>query len=156
MKNKTLKWHQKNIGKVARFKLNTCYNDNQTITPKMIIQKIVENKYTHDISYICVWFDKDGKNICKGSFAPSSLIVYDSKNEKKDNKNKTETKIEDKTNIVNINIDEIKELLPEALTTDGEHHKQWYLEQIANLIDIDIVNQAKVDMEEYYKNGIAP
>lgn len=27
-------------------------------------------------------------------------------------------------------------LLIQAVQTDGEHHKQWYLEQIANLIGV--------------------
>ena len=37
----------------------------------------------------------------------------------------------------------------DALVTDGEHHKQWYLEEIAKRLGIDIPNFA-------YDAGIAP
>ena len=32
----------------------------------------------------------------------------------------------------------IKELLTEALWTEGEHHKQWYLERIAESLGVDL------------------
>lgn len=36
----------------------------------------------------------------------------------------------------------IREIVEEAVFTDGEHHKQWYLVQIGDIIGID------VDLEE--------
>jgi hypothetical protein len=44
----------------------------------------------------------------------------------------------------------VKDLIICALTTDGEHHKQWYLEQIAKVLGIELV--AELD----YEKGIAP
>lgn len=41
----------------------------------------------------------------------------------------------------------LKALLNEAVTTDGDHHKQWFLEKIADIF--------KVKLEEHEK-GIAP
>jgi len=46
-------------------------------------------------------------------------------------------------------IEQIEETNIEALLTDGNHHKQWYLEAIAKLLKIDL-NQ--ID----YDKGIAP
>ena len=43
----------------------------------------------------------------------------------------------------------IRELVSDGLQTDGEHHKQWYLSQIGDLIGIDIY----IDEED---RGIAP
>ena len=42
----------------------------------------------------------------------------------------------------------IAELINTALATDGGHHKQWYLEQIAHYLELPIT----VD----YERGIAP
>lgn len=44
--------------------------------------------------------------------------------------------------------DDLQHLIEEALTTDGAHHKQWYIEQIASEMDV------KVGFE--YEKGIAP
>ena len=44
---------------------------------------------------------------------------------------------------------ETKTLITEALYCDGGHHKQWYLEEIAKSMGLDISNW---DIEE----GIAP
>lgn len=41
----------------------------------------------------------------------------------------------------------IKELLEDAVCTDGAHHKQWYLEQIAEALNIDLPE---------HEEGIAP
>ena len=43
----------------------------------------------------------------------------------------------------------IKDLIMDALSIDGEHHKQWYLEEIARRLGLDIPNFA-------YEEGIAP
>ena len=43
----------------------------------------------------------------------------------------------------------VQELIEDALLTSGEHHKQWYLEEIAKELGIDI---SELDHEE----GIAP
>lgn len=45
-------------------------------------------------------------------------------------------------------IDEICQLIILALLTDGAHHKQWYLEQMADVLGIQ--------MEVEYKPGVAP
>jgi len=45
----------------------------------------------------------------------------------------------------------IKDLIIEALLTDGEHHKQWYLEQIAKKIGLDLKH-----FKGQYDKGIAP
>jgi hypothetical protein len=42
----------------------------------------------------------------------------------------------------------LKDLIERGLTTDGAHHKQWYLEQIADQFELDIY----IDHEP----GIAP
>jgi len=42
----------------------------------------------------------------------------------------------------------LRNILNEALATDGEHHKQWYLHQIAKLY--------KIDIDEDVEQGIAP
>ena len=44
---------------------------------------------------------------------------------------------------------EVLGLIRVALITDGAHHKQWCIEQIAELLDLDIS-----DLE--YEKGIAP
>ena len=43
----------------------------------------------------------------------------------------------------------VKELILDGLLTDGGHHKQWYLEEIAKALDIDLSN-------EEYEEGVAP
>jgi len=43
----------------------------------------------------------------------------------------------------------VQELIEEALQTDGDHHKQWYLEQIAKELEIDL---SSIN----YDGGIAP
>jgi len=48
----------------------------------------------------------------------------------------------------------VKEIIS-ALTTDGAHHKQWYLERIFRIICTDeYVNEAKEHFE--WEDGIAP
>lgn len=44
---------------------------------------------------------------------------------------------------------EIEQLIIAGLCTDGAHHKQWYLEQIAKLLGIDL---SAID----YDRGMAP
>lgn len=46
------------------------------------------------------------------------------------------------------NVKQISELLNEAVRTDGGHHKQWYLVQIATALHIEIGND--------HEPGIAP
>lgn len=45
----------------------------------------------------------------------------------------------------------IEDAVKEALVTDGSHHKQWYLEQIAKLFGIDIA-----ELDGIIEEGIAP
>lgn len=45
--------------------------------------------------------------------------------------------------------EELTYLLRQALTTDGGHHKQWYLEQIAEALDVDVSVVG-------FERGIAP
>ena len=55
-------------------------------------------------------------------------------------------------------ISRVKHQLIEALQTDGEHHKQWYLEQILGLLGCD-PNKLSTEMEAeggYFERGIAP
>lgn len=42
---------------------------------------------------------------------------------------------------------DLSDLLQAAVTTDGEHHKQWYLEQIAETLGIEL---------QSHEPGIAP
>ena len=44
----------------------------------------------------------------------------------------------------------VADLVREALSTDGAHHKQWYLEMIALLIGIELPDEGE------YEEGIAP
>ena len=44
----------------------------------------------------------------------------------------------------------VKDLIIEGLTTDGAHHKQWYLEQIANVLGIELVAELQ------YEKGMPP
>jgi len=46
--------------------------------------------------------------------------------------------------------DTVRDLIIGALTTDGEHHKQWYLERIAEVLGIELVTELD------YEKGIAP
>lgn len=41
----------------------------------------------------------------------------------------------------------IRDLLQDAVTIDGEHHKQWHLERIAEILGIDLPS---------HEIGIAP
>lgn len=45
--------------------------------------------------------------------------------------------------------EKIRELVKEALYTDGAHHKQWYLEEIGKLVGINL-DELRVDMAEEY------
>ena len=45
----------------------------------------------------------------------------------------------------------VKEIIHEALCTDGAHHKQWYLEQIALKLGIDLSAE-----QGTFEPGIAP
>lgn len=49
----------------------------------------------------------------------------------------------------NEKLKQIRELVSDGLQTDGGHHKQWYLAQIAKIVGIDI----ELDEEDM---GIAP
>jgi len=44
----------------------------------------------------------------------------------------------------------VKDLIIEGLTTDGAQHKQWYLEQIAKVLGIELVAELQ------YEEGKAP
>lgn len=46
----------------------------------------------------------------------------------------------------------VKQLIVEGLCIDGAHHKQWYLEQIAEVIGIDLSDIRDIG----YTQGIAP
>lgn len=57
----------------------------------------------------------------------------------------------------------IRELAIEGLLTDGEHHKQWYLEEILKVIRVDLdelrkeLNTPDKDGDYYdWEAGIAP
>jgi hypothetical protein len=41
----------------------------------------------------------------------------------------------------------LEQLIGDAVTTDGDHHKQWYLEEIAKVFDIELPE---------HQPGIAP
>jgi hypothetical protein len=43
----------------------------------------------------------------------------------------------------------LTKLVTDGLQEDGAHHKQWYLEQIAKLLEIDL-------KEVTYDEGVAP
>lgn len=47
-------------------------------------------------------------------------------------------------------LDKVEKLIRDGLHTDGGHHKQWYLEQIAETLNIDLSN------EEQWDEGVAP
>lgn len=44
------------------------------------------------------------------------------------------------------------ELISNALYEEASHHKQWYIEEIAKVLDIDTT----LDGEYDYERGIAP
>ena len=48
----------------------------------------------------------------------------------------------------------IIELLKDGLQTDGGHHKQWYLNEVLKLVDLEIAQ----DVERHWTHdyGIAP
>ncbi len=52
-------------------------------------------------------------------------------------------------------IEAIKELALDALETDGEHHKQWYLEEILKLCGVNVETLRKT-FRSYGEKGIAP
>jgi hypothetical protein len=56
---------------------------------------------------------------------------------------------------LDVDIDQAKILIADALSFDGEHHKQWYLWQIADALGIDLSDQWD---DEYPRpeDGIAP
>jgi hypothetical protein len=49
-------------------------------------------------------------------------------------------------------LNKIVELISEALYDEAAWHKQWYLEQIAEVLDIDLT----IDGEYDFERGIAP
>jgi len=49
----------------------------------------------------------------------------------------------------------VRDLVTMALTTDGERHKQWYLEQIADLV-LSPFEREHFEAEYDYEPGIAP
>lgn len=57
-------------------------------------------------------------------------------------------------------IERAKKLALDGLYVDGSHHKQWYLEQIAVVLGVDIEAEYKkaLDDEVYgaWKRGIEP
>lgn len=54
-----------------------------------------------------------------------------------------------------IDIEIIKVLIADALYIDGEHHKQWYLWQIAEALGIDLSDQWNDELP-MPDEGIAP
>ena len=57
-----------------------------------------------------------------------------------------------------VRVSDAKNLLEDALYTDGAHHKQWYLEELGKLCGVDI-NQWEKDLlttGEAFDRGIAP
>ena len=55
----------------------------------------------------------------------------------------------------NKKIKAIKELALDALETDGEHHKQWYLEEILKVCRVN-VEELRKNFRSYGEKGIAP
>ena len=51
--------------------------------------------------------------------------------------------------------DRIFKLCLEGLTTDGGHHKQWYLEKILKLVTTSKAQQ-EISKQLQYESGIAP
>lgn len=53
--------------------------------------------------------------------------------------------------------DTICDLCVEGLQMDGEHHKQWYLEQILTALGVDLDKAVDEDGRSFYwEPGIAP
>ena len=50
----------------------------------------------------------------------------------------------------------ILDLVLEGLATDGGHHKQWYLEQIAEVLGCDRDTLHKLAPEYDWEDGVAP
>ncbi len=50
----------------------------------------------------------------------------------------------------------LKDLITEALITDGEHHKQWYLEQLLMKLGFDENDMEDIHDEYHWDTGIAP
>ncbi len=60
--------------------------------------------------------------------------------------------------VVTVKVNDVKNLLEDALYTDGAHHKQWYLEEFGKLCGVDI-DQWEKDLlitGEAWDRGIAP
>jgi hypothetical protein len=55
-------------------------------------------------------------------------------------------------------IQKAKDLMIEALLTDGAHHKQWYLEEALKALDVDLdCLAAELRTDDYeWEPGIAP
>lgn len=54
-------------------------------------------------------------------------------------------------------ITKLRELILDALICDGEHHKQWYLEEIGKECGIDIEKEYKLATEhQEWERGIPP
>lgn len=56
-------------------------------------------------------------------------------------------------------VEEIRSLIVESLYTDGGHHKQWYLERIAEKLGIDMPELRRECADKYgypWESGIAP
>lgn len=51
--------------------------------------------------------------------------------------------------------EQVRELVMDALTTDGGHHKQWYLAEIAQLV-LSPFELEQFQAEYDYEPGIAP
>lgn len=65
------------------------------------------------------------------------------------------TKIGCSENIYKSDLNKIVNYLFEALSTDGSHHKQWYLEEILKmLINNKIFETSKKNWE--WEEGVAP
>lgn len=54
-----------------------------------------------------------------------------------------------------MDIEQVKVLILEALETDGAHHKQWYLWQIAAALCLDLSDEWSED-DFVPDDGIAP
>lgn len=48
------------------------------------------------------------------------------------------------------NKERIIELLKDGLQTDGAHHKQWYLNEVLKLVDLQIAK----DVEEHWTHDV--
>lgn len=62
---------------------------------------------------------------------------------------------------MNTNLNKIKDLCLDGLSTDGAHHKQWYLEEILkNILEEDekamTLEEYKEENDLYWEEGIPP